>query len=87
MATVWIPSLLRDLSAGLEVLDAPGRTVGQVIDALNRAYPGFKDRLCEGNRIRPTLAAYVDGRIAQLGLLEPVGEQSEVQFLPAVAGG
>jgi len=87
MATVWIPSLLRDLTAGRQVLDAPGRTVGQVIDALDRAYPGFRDRLCEGNRIRPILTAYVDGRTAQLGLLEPVGEQSEVQFLPAVAGG
>jgi len=29
----------------------------------------------------------VDGRVARLGLYEPVGEQSEVLFLPAVAGG
>jgi molybdopterin synthase sulfur carrier subunit len=87
MATVWIPSLMRDLTARQQTLDAPGKTVGQVIEALDVAYPGLKDRLCEGNRIRPTLAAHVDGRIAQLGLLEPVGEHSEIQFLPTVSGG
>ena len=32
-------------------------------------------------------SAYPGIRVAQLGLLEPVGEQSEVQLLPAVAGG
>jgi molybdopterin converting factor small subunit len=87
MTTVWIPSLMRDLTAGQETLDAPGKTVGQVVEALDVAYPGLKDRLCEGKRIRPTLAVHVDGRVAQLGLLEPVGEHSEVQFLPAVSGG
>ena len=87
MATVWIPSLMRDLTAGQETLDVPGRTVGQIVEALDAAYPGLKDRLCEGNRIRPILAVHVDGRVAQLGLLESVGEHSEIQFLPAVSGG
>jgi molybdopterin synthase sulfur carrier subunit len=87
MATVWIPSLVRNLTEGQETLTVPGKTAGQVIDALESAYPGIKARLCEGNRLRPALAVHVDGRVAQLGLLAPVGEQSEVQFLPAVAGG
>lgn len=87
MAVVWIPSLLRDLTAGQGQVNLPGTTVGQLIDALDAAYPGLKARLCEGDRLDPAIIVSVDGRIARLGLLAPVGEQSEVHFLPAVAGG
>ena len=87
MATVWIPSLMRDLTGGQETVKVPGKTVGQVIAALDAAYPGIRDRLCEGDRIGPAVAVSVDGRIAQLGLFESVGEQSEIRFLPAVSGG
>jgi molybdopterin synthase sulfur carrier subunit len=87
MATVWIPSLMRDLTAGQEQVDAPGKTLGEVIEALDAAYPGFKDRLCQGEQIDPALSAWVDGRVAPLGLRQAVGEQSEIQFLPAMAGG
>jgi molybdopterin synthase sulfur carrier subunit len=87
MPTVWIPSLMRDLTGGKERTSVPGRTVGQVIDALDLAYPGIKDRLCRGDRLDPAVAAFVDGRVARLGLSEPVEEESEVRFLPAMAGG
>ena len=87
MAIVWIPSFLRDLTAGRETLVVPGRTVGQVVDALDERHPGFRDRVCEGSQLRPEIAVHVDGKVAQLGLRAPVGEDSEVQFLPAVAGG
>jgi len=87
MATVWVPSLLRDLTAGRETLVVPGRTVGQVIDTLDERHPGFRDRVCEGGQLRPEIAVHVDGRLAPLGLRARVGEDSEVQFLPAVGGG
>ena len=87
MAVVWIPSLMRDLTGGQERVSVPGRTIGQVIAALNEAYPGVRDRLCEGDRLDPAVVVSVDGKIARLGLLAPVREQSEVRFLPAIAGG
>jgi len=87
MAVVWIPSLMRDLTGGQERVRAPGRTVGQVLDALDEAYPGIKGRLCEGERLAQTIMVTVDGRVARLGLLAAVEEQSEIRFLPAVAGG
>jgi molybdopterin synthase sulfur carrier subunit len=87
MATVWIPSLLRDLTAGQETVTIPGATVGQVIDALDRAYPGVKGRLCDAGGLRPGIAVAVDTAVARLGLLQPVGPQSEVHFLPAIGGG
>jgi molybdopterin converting factor small subunit len=78
---------MRDLTRGQEWIDVPGRTVGQVIDALDRTHPGIRERLCQGNRLNPVVQVSVDGRIAVRGLSEPVGEGSEVLFLPAVAGG
>ena len=85
--TVWIPSLLRDLTAGRETVRVDGQTVRQVIAALDRLYPGIKQRLCEGDLLRPGLAVAVDTQIAPLGLLQPVREGGEVHFLPAVSGG
>ena len=87
MATVWVPSLMRDLTGGKESVSAPGKTVGQVIAAMDDAHPGIKGRLCQGDRLDPAIVAYVDGRIARLGLAETVEEQSEIHFLPVVAGG
>jgi molybdopterin synthase sulfur carrier subunit len=87
MPTVWIPSLMRNLTGGQEHVSAPGGTVGQVIDALDLAYPGIKRRLCKGDRLDPAIAAFVDGRIARLGLSEGVTEGSEIRFLAAAGGG
>ena len=84
---VWIPSLMRDLTGGKARVSVPGRTVGQVIDALDLAYPGVKRRLCRGDRLDPAIAVFVDGRVAPLGLSEAVEEGSEIRFLPAVGGG
>ena len=87
MATVWIPSLMRDLTAGQAEVVVEGRTLGAVIEALERAYPGVKVRLVRNGQLDPTLRALVDGRAALLGLGQPVGEQSEIQIVPAFAGG
>jgi molybdopterin synthase sulfur carrier subunit len=87
MATVWIPALLRDLTSGQETVTVPGSTVRQVIDELDRLYPGMRDRLCDANGLRPGIVAAVDTEVARLGLGQPVGDQSEVHFLPAIAGG
>ncbi len=87
MPTVWIPSLLRDLTGGRETVAVAGASVRQLIDALDRTYPGIKDRLCDADGLRPGIAVAVDTQVARLGLAQPVGEHSEVHFLPAVSGG
>lgn len=87
MATVWIPSLLRDLTGGRDTVTAEGATVRQVIDALECSFPGIRERLCDANGLRPGIAVAVDTQVARLGLSQPVGERSEVHFLPAVSGG
>jgi molybdopterin synthase sulfur carrier subunit len=87
MATVWIPPLLRDLTAGKETVTVAGTTVLQIIEALDRDFPGIKARLSDANGLRPGIAVAVDTEVARLGVLQPVGEKSEVHFLPSVGGG
>jgi molybdopterin converting factor small subunit len=79
--------MLQSMTGGVKQVDFQASTVRQVIDQLDRLFPGMKDRLVEEGRIRPNLAVAVDGDVARLGLLEKVGENSEVHFVPAISGG
>ena len=87
MATVWIPSLLRGLCSGAGTVEVPGRTLRQVIENLEAACPGIGARLLEDGELNLDLAFAVDGETTQIGLLQPVGESSEVHILPALGGG
>jgi molybdopterin synthase sulfur carrier subunit len=87
MAVVWIPPLLRDLTAGRETISVPGTTVRQLIEALEQSFPGIQQRLCDGDSLRSGIAVAVDSDVARLGLAQPVGESSEVHFLPSIGGG
>jgi len=87
MARVWIPSLLRDLTGGQEVLDVPGQKVRDVIDELDHRFPGIRERLCAGNSLRPGMTVVVGTQVSRLGLSQPIEPDSEVHFLPALSGG
>lgn len=64
-----------------------GRTVGQVIADLERQYPGFRDQLLQDDDIKPSIAVSIDGEMGTAGVLDRVGESSEVFFIPAIGGG
>ena len=87
MAVVWIPSLLRSLTGGQEKVSVPGETVGRVMETLEQGHPGVRARLFQGDRLRPNLSMLVDGDVSERGLLQPVGESSEIRFIPAIRGG
>jgi len=87
VATVYIPVLMRDLTGGREQVNVTGRTVAQVIDALDAAYPGAKARLCDGDQLARSLAVSVDGVITRLRLYAPVQADSVLCFLPMIEGG
>ncbi len=87
MPLVWIPAPLRPLTGGQEKVRVPGATVGAAIDELERLHPGIKARLCDAQGLRPGIAVAIDTDLAGRGLLQPVGDNSEVHFLPALSGG
>ncbi len=87
MAQVWIPALLLPLSGGRQKVDVSGKTVRQVIDNLDRMYPGMRERLLDGDRLRPSISVVVDGVISQDKLRHRLQEDSQVHFMPAISGG
>lgn len=87
MPTVFIPSLMQDLTGGEQSVEMTGSTVREVITGLEDRYPGIRDRLMDGFRLKGNINVAVDGEVSPVGVLAEVGESSEVHFLPAIAGG
>ncbi|GIX46759.1 MAG: hypothetical protein KatS3mg131_0970 [Candidatus Tectimicrobiota bacterium] len=86
MPVVFVPAMLRDLTAGAAQVRVPGRTIREVIEQLEARFPGTRARLLQGEELRPDLAVAVDGELA-LDLSDRLGEDSEVHFIPPISGG
>ena len=87
MAIVHIPSLMRDLTGGAESVTVEGATIRHVIENLERQYPGIKARLCDGDHVRSNISVWLDGEMTRAGMIQAVGEKSEIHFLPSISGG
>jgi sulfur-carrier protein len=87
MATVYIPPMLQSLSGGATQVTIEATTVRQVVERLEALYPGMVEALVEDGDLKPHIAVAVDGEASVLGLVERVGEDSEVHFIPALGGG
>ena len=87
MPTVVIPALLRKFTGGVERVEMPGTSIRELIRHLGERFPGIDKQLLEDGDIRPSIAVSIDGEIATGGVLDTVGENSEVHFIPALGGG
>ena len=87
MPIVAIPALMRSLTNGEDSVTVDGATIREVIDNLESRYPGTKEKLCEGDRIRPSISVYVDGVLTRVAMHERVDADAELHFLPAISGG
>jgi molybdopterin converting factor small subunit len=87
MATVLLPASLIALFPGTTKRhEVAGESVAAVIDGLDLAVPGVRDRLLEtATRLRPHINVFVDGQPADL--TTAVGAAAVVHVLPAVSGG
>jgi sulfur-carrier protein len=87
MPVVHIPGLLLSLTGGDQKAELTGSTVAELIGELDLRYPGIKNRLVDGDRLRAGLCVFVDGSMRREGLHCEVSPQSDVHFIPAIAGG
>ena len=88
--TVLIPTPLRSLTNGRDAVQVEAATVGEVIAALEKEFPGIKGRLCDDDGgLRRYVNVYVDGEdVRFLEELETKLEpKAEVSIVPAIAGG
>ena len=88
MADVRLPGTLEPLFAGLpRHVEVEAHTVAEVVDELERRWPGIRDRLLELGRpeIRMHIHFYVDRERA--GLETPLEPRSRVDVITAISGG
>ena len=87
MADVRLPSTLAPLFPGLpRQLDVKAATVSDVIDHLEREWPGIRDRLCEpGPTLRRHIHVYVNRERAEIDTT--VAEHARVDVIAAISGG
>lgn len=87
---VYIPSPFRRLTANREYVAVQGGTVGEVLDAMERQYPGFGDLVYNRERQIPThINVYLNNQeIHDLdGVATAVSDGDQVAIIPALAGG
>ena len=78
---------MQKITDGQQQIEVPGVSVREIINNLEEMHPGIKERLVDKFKIKPNISVAVDGEVSTMGMLEKVGESSEVHFLPAIGGG
>lgn len=90
MATVRIPTQLRELSGGAGEVTVDGDSVQAVLAALDGAHPGFAERIFDGDgKLRRFVNVFVDDEDIRFlaGVDTEVTGRTVVSIVPAVAGG
>ena len=87
MPTLFIPIEMRKLTYGTASVNVQGLTLRDAVVELNTLYPGIQDQIFSGSRIRPGLAAVVDGEQSVDGPRTKLNVGSEVHFLKPISGG
>ena len=90
MATVIVPAPLRRLTGGEKRVEVEASTISEMIERLEAAHPGVKDRLLdESGGIKRFINVFVDGEEirALKGEATPIRDGSEISIIPAMAGG
>ena len=86
---VRIPTILRNYTGGAKAVEGSGATLDELLDNLDAAHGGLRERLVDGEKLRRFVNVYLnDEDVRFLGGLEtPVKDGDTVTVLPAVAGG
>jgi molybdopterin synthase sulfur carrier subunit len=87
---VGIPTPLRNLTENKDTVSVEGATVGELIDNLEKQYPGIGERLldAQGN-VRRFVNIYVNGEDIRFlsDKATAVKASDEISIVPAIAGG
>ena len=90
MATVKLPTQLRDAAGGQAEAADDGGTVREVLESLYASHGELRERISDGDGgLRRFVNVYLRGEDIRFldGLDTAVAEGDEVTILPAVAGG
>ena len=92
--TVSIPTILRTHTGGEKRVEGSGSTLSELIDNLETANPGLRERLVAADgagagKLHRFVNIYVNDEDVRFsgGLATTIDDGDEVTILPAVAGG
>lgn len=90
MIKVRIPTPLRPLTKGQGEVEAKAGNISEMIETLNSAHPGLKNRLCDDTgELRRFVNIYVNEEDIRFlkGKDTSLKDGDEVSIVPAIAGG
>jgi molybdopterin synthase sulfur carrier subunit len=89
MPVVRIPTPLRAHAGGKDALEAPGATVGEVLNNLAVAHPDLGRRILEDGEVRGFVNVYLNDEDIRFldELATAVALNDEISIIPAIAGG
>ena len=85
--TIHIPSALRSYTGQKSWVEAEGRTLAEVLSALDGRYPGLRFRIVtEQDRIRPHIRIFVN-ETQTMTLETRLGADDQIYIVLALSGG
>jgi molybdopterin synthase sulfur carrier subunit len=89
-ASVRIPTILRNYTAGVAEVSADGGTFAELLNSLESQHQGIRARILDDTgQLRRFVNVYVGDEDVRFsgGLEAPVPDGAKVSIIPAVAGG
>lgn len=86
---VRIPTPLQKLTNGKAEVECDAKTIAELVDVLERSYPGIKERLSDGGKIRRFINIYVNEEDIRFVNKEETAlkDGDTISIVPAIAGG
>ena len=86
---VRIPTPLQKLTGGKAEVECRAKNISELIDALEKEYPGMKERLSDEGKIRRFINIYVNEEDIRFMNKEQtvIKDGDHVSIVPAIAGG
>ena len=83
------PTILRSYTGGAKAVESSGATLDELLNNLDAAHGGLRERLVDGEKLRRFVNVYLNDEDVRFlaGLETPVKDGDTVTVLPAVAGG
>jgi len=87
--TVRIPTPLQRLTDGKADVVVNSKNISELIDALEKDYPGMKERLSDGGKVRRFINIYVNDEDIRFANKENtvLKDGDIISIVPAIAGG
>jgi molybdopterin synthase sulfur carrier subunit len=87
---VNVTSVIEKFVGGQRSLESEGKTIDELIQSINKKFPGFANQLLEENgELRRFVNIYINDEDVRYlgGLSTELKDSDEVSILPALAGG